>query len=494
MSIQFTYDFHAIQKNVQQYAVSDAQSTSLSTVGIKYSNNLDNTYNDAQLTDLTCLWRRTSSKYENARFSIKDRVALYVSAIQNSLSSYKDLTVNMSEFFSNDAQFILASFNDTIKFNLSPQSILYGNVVHGDGKAFKYRDEYGNEREYSCGHITDQDKVSRFLTTYFNKITQQSSTIVSKNSGYYMWYKIAYSYDNSPTSPKIGIGNIFNIEQHIKKYLDVDFSISTVDADQLGGHFIPDIAYTFELAIRLYNFYVALQNVKTIYINIEYMLQYIGTKENVLITNTIDAENSVKSPYKYWNNAATIQLLNNSEYTISFSPYSIVYFPTKQLNYRRFESNRKDTDTNSYTITNLFNVVNGNFANIDRNFQNSAEGSNGVLSYFINVADAQKINTFQEFADIYLTSIFEHEISLSKILLAIDQIFFDWLNNIHTINITMKICHQNCHTNMYTSTATVWECTCSGWQTTTTGTTNSFQIPSSNISKNEDTESDDQGL
>ena len=45
-------------------------------------------------------------------------------------------------------------------------------MVHGDGKAFKYRDEYGNEREYSCGHITDQDKVSRFLTTYFNKITQ----------------------------------------------------------------------------------------------------------------------------------------------------------------------------------------------------------------------------------------------------------------------------------------------------------------------------------
>ena len=494
MSVQFTYDFHAIQKNVQNYAVIDAQqSTSLSTVGIKYNtDSSDSTYRNAKLSDLTCLWTRDNSNYKNARFSIKDRVALYVSAIQNSLSSYENLTESMKEFFS-ESTLILASFNDTIKFNLSPQSILYGNIRRKDGGSFKYIDEYGIEHEQKCGQFTDKVNIGNFLNEYFNKITKQSTTIVSKSSGHHLWYKIDYNYDNQDDkNPKIGIGNVFNIEQHIKKYLDVDFSISTISENQLGGFLIPDIAYTFELAIRLYNFYTALQNVKTVYVNIEYMLQHIGTKENVLITNTVDAENSVSSPYKHWNNAATIQLLNNSEYTISFSPFSIVYFPTRQLNYRQFASNTKDSDDNSYTITNLFNVVNGNFANIDRNFQNQAEGSNGVLSYFIDVADTQKTSTFQEFADIYLASILGNEISLSKILLAIDQIFFDWLNNIHTINITMKICHQNCHTNMYTSTSQVWKCTCSGWQIESSSTDNNFQIPSSNVSKNEDTESDDQ--
>jgi hypothetical protein len=90
----------------------------------------------------------------------------------------------------------------------------------------------------------------------------------------------------------------------------------------------------------------------------------------------------------------------------------------------------------------LFNVVNGNFANIDRTYENSSSGSNGIFSYFINVNDSKEILSYSDFIQQYFGSFEEGNIiSLVQLLTAVDNIFSSWLNSINCITINIQMCH-----------------------------------------------------
>ncbi len=484
--MQFTYDIQSIQNNVIANAIKWANqdrsaNDNLSAVSI--ADNIGD-YSTATLQDLTCLVNTTdnlNSRFKKARYSIRDRIALYSNAVNNSLSTYIQLLDKVKDSIKsdNDTQLVLASFNNTIQFVQTPQKIEFSYVVRADGENFVIKDG-DDARQF--GGFNGGLAISEFLKEYIERIKTYEITLP-------VGHRRFYYINNTAGVDNYAVKNaIFSLEANIVSYFDFDMMlVRHISSNKI---IYDSIACIYDIVMQLYCFYLELMKVCPISIKAEYHISQIGTLERILTSNNVNTKVELESPNSKWPQALLTQMINQSEYTITFTPYSVTHFPIQQLNLNILNGNIDKAATSQYTITNLFNVAYGNFANTSRNFENSSDGSNGVFSYFINVEDNRKVQTFSEFQQMFLQYIKQGDIiSLPSILIAIDQIFDYWLNNMQSISIKIQLCHQNCHTNVMTTSVATLVCTCRGWESNTVQTDVTSKIPQSKVTDTGDGDS-----
>lgn len=503
-AIQFFYDIQQIQSNILANANTYAHSDSaLSCISItqknkNYSDLLANTTSSGfTLANLQSIL--TGNRNNKATYGIRERIALYSCAINNALTNHSQLVSDIKNTIYAQS-LVLASFNNTIRFVQTPQKIEYGSIK---GESFKWKvHEPGRDEpvQHEASSFNGGLNISQFLKTYIDDIRKCEKTI-DTGDVYKRYYFLFDSTSKIPNDAGITdskekylwkIGDQIQpllSNRMISNYFDFDLKLvylyeNIVKSGNTVQQFYPTVIFTYDICFQLYQFYLSLFKVCTINVELEYFMSQIGTKERIVTSNSVDATFTLKSPNKHWAKAAIRQLVNQSEFTITYTPYSVSNFPMRQLIFNLIDGTvTRENITNSGTrwnIGNLFNVAYGNFSNTVRNFENSSDGSNGIFSYFISVEDNRKVLKFNEFQQKFLEYINTNNIvSLTKILTTIDQIFNYWLNNIATINIKIQMCHQNCHTNYIITQQSTMVCTCRGWQSYVEGNSEQIVIPRS---------------